>query len=68
LEFNERMIAGVTVLDLDGRLTFTSGAEMGRLVQALMVGGATQLVVNLEGVSYIDSAGRDGRSLYGGSA
>ena len=57
MEFNERMIAGVTVLDLDGRLTFTSGAEMGCLVQAHLVGGATQLVVNLERVSYIDSAG-----------
>lgn len=55
--FNERMIAGVTVLDLEGRLTFTSGAEMGRRVQALLAGGATQLVLNLEDVSYVDSAG-----------
>ena len=30
---------------------------MGRLVQAHLVGGATQLVLNLERVSYIDSAG-----------
>ena len=30
---------------------------MGSLVQALLVGGATQLVLNLERVSYIDSAG-----------
>lgn len=30
---------------------------MGRLVQSLLVGGATQLIVNLEHVSYIDSAG-----------
>jgi anti-sigma B factor antagonist len=51
------MIAGVTILDLEGRLTFTSGAEMGRRVQALLVGGATQLVLNLEDVSYVDSAG-----------
>jgi anti-sigma B factor antagonist len=57
LGFNERMIAGVTVLDLEGRLTFTSGAEMGRRVQALLAGGATQLVLNLEDVSYVDSAG-----------
>ncbi len=54
---NERMIAGVTILDLEGRLTFTAGAEMGRRVQALLVGGTTQLVLNLEDVSYIDSAG-----------
>jgi anti-sigma B factor antagonist len=57
LELKERMIAGVTILDLEGRLTFTSGAEMGRRVQALLVGGATQLVLNLEDVSYVDSAG-----------
>jgi anti-sigma B factor antagonist len=57
LGLNERMIAGVTILDLEGRLTFTAGAEMGRRVQALLVGGTTQLVLNLEDVSYVDSAG-----------
>lgn len=30
LELNERTIAGVTILDLKGRLTFTSGSDMGR--------------------------------------
>jgi anti-sigma B factor antagonist len=54
---SERIIAGVTVLDLEGRLTFTSGAELRRLVRALVVGGATQVVLNLERVSYVDSAG-----------
>ena len=54
---NERMIAGVTILDLEGRLTFTAGVELGRRVQALLIGGTTQLVLNLEDVSYIDSAG-----------
>jgi anti-sigma B factor antagonist len=57
LGLNERMVAGVTILDLEGRLTFTSGGEMGRRVQALLVGGTTQLVLNLEDVSYVDSAG-----------
>ena len=55
--FSERTIAGVRFLDLDGRLTFTSGAELSRLVQTLLVAGTTQLIVNLERVSYIDSAG-----------
>ena len=55
--FNERTIAGVTVLDLEGRLTFTAGAELSRRIQALVMGGATQLVLNLEDVSYVDSAG-----------
>ena len=54
---NERTIDGVTILDLEGRLTFTSGSELGRRVQALLVGGTTQLLLNLERVSYVDSAG-----------
>lgn len=54
---NERTIAGVTILDLDGRLTFTSGSDLGRRVHALLVGGTRQLLLNLEKVSYVDSAG-----------
>jgi anti-sigma B factor antagonist len=57
LGFHERTIAGVTVLDLEGRLTFTAGADMGRRIHALLLGGATKLVLNLEDVSYVDSAG-----------
>jgi anti-sigma B factor antagonist len=57
LRFSERILAGVTVLDLEGRLTFTAAAEVGRRILALLVGGATHLVLNLEDVSYIDSAG-----------
>jgi anti-sigma B factor antagonist len=57
LGFHERTIAGVTVLDLEGRFTFTAGADLGRRIQALLLGGATKLVLNLEDVSYVDSAG-----------
>jgi anti-sigma B factor antagonist len=57
LELKERTIAGVTILDLEGRLTFTSGSDLGRRVQTLLVGGTTQLLLNLEHVSYVDSAG-----------
>ena len=57
MAFNERMIGAATVLDLDGRLTFTSGAELRRLVDSHVAAGATHLVLNLERVSYIDSAG-----------
>ena len=57
MKLNERTIAGVTILDLEGRLTFTSGSDMGRRVQALLASGTTQLLLNLEGVSYVDSAG-----------
>jgi anti-sigma B factor antagonist len=51
------MIADVTVVDIEGRLTFTAGAEMGRRIRALLARGATQLILNLEDVSYVDSAG-----------
>ena len=57
MTFNERMIGEASVLDLDGRLTFTSGAELRCLVDSHVAAGATHLVLNLERVSYIDSAG-----------
>lgn len=57
MRFSERIIGGVTVLDLEGRLTFTAAAEMGQRIQTLVVGGATHIVLNLEEVSYVDSAG-----------
>lgn len=57
MRFSERNTAGATVLDLEGRLTFTAAAAMGQCIQALLVGGTTHLVLNLEGVSYVDSAG-----------
>jgi anti-sigma B factor antagonist len=55
--YTERNVASTTILDLRGRLTFTSGAEMGRHVQALVIGGATRVILNLEQVAYVDSAG-----------
>jgi anti-sigma B factor antagonist len=57
LTFSERNIASVTVLGLEGRLTFTAAAEMGRRIQALLAGGVTGLVINLEQESYVDSTG-----------
>ena len=58
ITISERRIGDVTILDLHGRLVFdegdTSSAErIDRLIQQ----GRLQIVVNLQDVSYIDSAG-----------
>jgi anti-anti-sigma factor len=55
--FDERTIHDITVLDCGGRLTFTAGAELRRRITALGTGPARRVVLNLERVSYVDSAG-----------
>jgi anti-sigma B factor antagonist len=53
-----REIGDVTVMDLDGRLVFDDGDAVFREgVNALIERSRLKLVVNLEHVSYIDSAG-----------
>jgi anti-sigma B factor antagonist len=55
--FNERRFGDVTILDLAGRLTYTSGSAMNQRIRGLAGGGPEGVVLNLEEVSYIDSAG-----------
>lgn len=53
-----RDVAGVTVIDLSGRITL--GEASGKLrdtVHALLANGVTKLVLNLAEVNYIDSSG-----------
>jgi anti-sigma B factor antagonist len=58
LQIAERQAGEVTVLDLDGRLVFDDGDALFRAhVNDLMARGRLKLVVNLAGVTYIDSAG-----------
>lgn len=57
MSFNERSVGSVTILDLVGRLTYTAGVEMGQRVLSLSERGPLHVVLNLEEVSYIDSAG-----------
>ena len=55
---SERMVGDVAVLALDGR--FTQGASADGLsdkVRSLLQQGTKQLLVNLAGVSYMDSGG-----------
>ena len=54
----EKLVSGVMVLDLRGRITLGPETEalrerVGQLVEA----GHMRLILNLEGVSYVDSVG-----------
>jgi len=54
----EKLIDGMIVLDLRGRLTLGDGTEALRTrVRQLIQSGYTQIILNLEEVSYIDSVG-----------
>jgi len=53
-----RVVDGVTVLDLSGKITL--GGESGKLrdaVRAIVAEGSKKILVNLSEVSYIDSSG-----------
>ena len=49
---------GVTVLDLQGRITLGEGSGLLRdLIRGQLSGGHTKILINLAGVNYIDSSG-----------
>ncbi len=53
-----REAAGVTVLDLEGRITLGEGSTLLReLIRGQLSGGHTKILINLAGVNYIDSSG-----------
>jgi anti-sigma B factor antagonist len=53
-----REIAGVTVIDLDGRITLGEGAALLRdLIRETLSGGHNKILLNLAGINYIDSTG-----------
>ena len=55
---HERSEGGVQVLDIDGPLTQADGASLLRTrIKSLVQSGHTQLLVNVGGVPYLDSAG-----------
>jgi anti-sigma B factor antagonist len=54
----ERNIGDVTVLDLKGKMTLGEGDELLKdKINSLIHQGQKKLLLNLEGVPYIDSAG-----------
>ena len=53
-----REIGGVTVIDLDGRITLGDGSALLRdLIREKVDSGHKMLLLNLAGVNYIDSTG-----------
>jgi anti-sigma B factor antagonist len=58
MEIAERKVSDVTILDLTGKMTLGEGDEMlKQTINNLLAAGHKKLVLNLEGVPYIDSAG-----------
>src|ERR1041385_4895116 len=58
MQIDERVVDDVTILDLKGKLTLGEGDELLKdKINSLVQQGRKQLLLNLEGVPYIDSAG-----------
>jgi anti-sigma B factor antagonist len=58
MDIVERTVSDVTVLDLKGKMTLGEGDELLKdKINSLLSDGKKKLVLNLEGVPYIDSAG-----------
>jgi anti-sigma B factor antagonist len=58
MRISERAVGDVTVLDLEGRLTLDDGFEPLRQTLNRLIGEERrQLLLNLDGLTYLDSAG-----------
>lgn len=58
MQIDERLVGDVKILDLTGKMTLGEGDELLRdKVNSLVHQGHKNLILNLEGVPYIDSAG-----------
>ena len=58
MDIAERTVSDITVLDLKGKMTLGEGDELLKdKINSLLASGKRKLVLNLEGVPYIDSAG-----------
>ena len=58
MKIEERALENVVVLDLKGKLTIGEGDQLLKeTIQKLMEKGHNNLLLNLEGVPYVDSAG-----------
>ncbi len=58
MEIAERTVNDVTILDLKGKMTLGEGDELLKdKINSLLAAGRKHLLLNLEGVPYIDSAG-----------
>ena len=59
MNISQRTVQGVCVLDIDGPITLgADGSEkLGDKVRSVLQAGDKQVLLNLSGVAYIDSAG-----------
>jgi len=58
MQIEERAVGDVTVLDLKGKMTLGEGDELLKdKINSLLAAGKKKLLLNLESVPYIDSAG-----------
>ena len=58
MQIDERVVDGVTILDLKGKMTLGEGDELLKdKINSLLQQGFKKVVLNLEEVPYIDSAG-----------
>lgn len=58
LNIKERQAGDVTILDLDGKITIGEGSVSVRTaVRRLLEEGKKKILLNLAGVSYVDSSG-----------
>ena len=58
MEIRERIVDGIVILDLEGRLILSDGEKDFRdKVDDLMARGQNSIIVNFEQVDYLDSAG-----------
>ena len=58
MQIDQRAVGDVVVLDLKGRITMGEGDELLKdKINSLVLQGRKKLILNLEGVPYIDSAG-----------
>ena len=63
LEHKIRRTGDVTILDLNGRISLTdalwsaSGTVISKVIRELVKNGERKILLNLKGVSYIDSSG-----------
>jgi anti-sigma B factor antagonist len=58
MDVSERMVGGVVIVDLNGRLTLDNGAQQLKVkIDSLVFQGRKQIIINLAAVPYIDSGG-----------
>jgi len=58
MQIEERVVGGVVVLDLKGKITLGEGDELLKdKVNSLVNQGAKKIILNLADVPYVDSAG-----------